>query len=107
MRWAWMSRCRHTGACIRGNQIAPRAWPAPTVGVVSSSGPWPRLARSVVRRFLGDRDVVHVALAHAGAGDAHELRPRAHLVDVVAAGVAHRRAQAAGELVHDGDDLPL
>ena len=29
---------------------------------------------AVVRRFLGDLHVVHVALAHAGAGDAHELR---------------------------------
>jgi hypothetical protein len=25
--------------------------------------------RAVVRRFLGDLHVVHVALAHAGAGD--------------------------------------
>src|SRR3546814_6559380 len=43
---------------------------------------------------------MHVALALAGTGDLHELRPRAHVLDGGAADVAHRRAQAAGELVH-------
>ena len=46
-------------------------------------------------------------LAHARRGDAHELRPRAQLANVLAAGVAHRGAQAAGELVQDGDDAAL
>src|ERR1700749_2284960 len=35
----------------------------------------------IVRRFLGDGHVMDVALAHAGAGDAHELRPGAHDLD--------------------------
>src|SRR3546814_18210528 len=43
---------------------------------------------------------MHVALALAGTGDLHELRPRAHVLDGGEADVAHRRAQAAGELVH-------
>src|SRR4030095_2037658 len=33
-----------------------------------------RLFYAVVRRFLRDRDVVHVALAEAGVGDADDLR---------------------------------
>src|SRR5688572_17242092 len=48
----------------------------------------------VVRRFLGDLHVVYVALAHAGAGDADELRVRAHGGDVLGAGVTHGSAQA-------------
>src|SRR5690606_8875527 len=55
----------------------------------------------VVRRLLGDGHVVDVGLALAGAGDAHELRPGAHLLHRGAAHVAHRRAQAAGQLVDD------
>src|SRR3546814_6253802 len=42
---------------------------------------------------------MHVALALAGTGDLHELRPRAHVLHGGTADVAHRRAQAAGELV--------
>src|SRR6266545_3776038 len=53
----------------------------------------------VVRGFLGDDDVVHVALAQAGGADAHEAGARAQLVDVAAADVAHAGAQAADELV--------
>src|SRR4051794_34717944 len=61
----------------------------------------------VVWRFLGDLHVVHVALAHSGARDAHELGTRAHLGDALAARVAHRGAQAAGELVQDRDQAAL
>src|SRR5262245_52204396 len=82
MRWAWMSGGR-SGTSGR------------------------RSADAVIGRFLGDRDVVHVALAHASARDPHELRPRAHLLDVIAAGVAHRRPQPAGELVQDRNDAAL
>src|SRR3546814_18162516 len=60
----------------------------------------PASAGAVVRRFLRDLHVMHVALALAGTGDLHELRPRAHVLDGGAADVAHGRAQAAGELVH-------
>src|SRR3546814_9251397 len=57
-------------------------------------------ARAIVRRFLRDLHVMHVALALAGTGDLPELRPRAHVLDGGTADVAHGRAQAAGELVH-------
>src|SRR5688572_25840617 len=53
----------------------------------------------VVRRFLRDDDVVHVALAEPGRRDPHELRLRLQLGDVRAPGVAHAGAQAAEELV--------
>src|SRR5262245_8494562 len=66
-----------------------------------------RSADAVIGRFLGDRYVVHVALAHTRIRDAHELRPRPHLFDVVAAGVTHRCAQTSCELVEDRDDAAL
>src|SRR5690606_34099582 len=56
-------------------------------------------AGPVVRRFLGDLHVVDVALALARAGDLHELRPGAHLLDGGTADVAHGGAQAADQLV--------
>src|SRR5579875_3113507 len=62
---------------------------------------------AVIRRFLRDRHIVHVALAHSRARDAHERRPRAHRLDVLAPGVAHRRAQAARKLLQDRTTLPL
>src|SRR3546814_2054661 len=40
----------------------------------------PASAGAVVRRFLRDLHVMHVALALAGTGDLHELRPRAHVL---------------------------
>src|SRR5690606_30442245 len=66
--------------------------------------PAPASTDLVVRRLLGDGHVVHVALALAGAGDHHELRLAAHLLDGAAADVAHGGAQAAGELVDDAAD---
>src|SRR6478672_2780836 len=60
---------------------------------------WMASGRAVVRRFLGDLHVVHVALALAGAGHLHEGRLRAHFLDGGATDIAHRRAQATGELV--------
>ena len=55
--------------------------------------------RPVVGRFLGYRDVVHVAFLDTGAGHAHELRLDAHLVDAGATRVAHGCADATDELV--------
>src|SRR5688500_16078162 len=89
-REEWMSVCGVETALIAGWLIA----------ILSSR-------HSVVRRFLGDLHVVHVALAHAGAGHAHELRARAHLGDALAARIAHRGAQAARELVQDRDEAAL
>src|SRR5262245_31098924 len=62
---------------------------------------------AVIGRLLGDRDIVHVALAHARAGDAPERGPRTHLLDVVAARVAHRGTQATGELIENRDEAAL
>src|SRR6187455_213262 len=66
-----------------------------------------RSADTVIRCFLRDGDVVHVAFAHTGVRDADEARTRAHLVDVAAARVTHRGTQSAGELVQDRDDAAL
>src|ERR1700704_3671454 len=52
----------------------------------------------VVRRFDGHRDVVRMALFETRRGDLHELR-LLQMLDGRRTGVAHRRAQAAGELV--------
>src|SRR5690554_4635395 len=49
----------------------------------------------VVRRLLGDLHVVHVALARAGVGDAHELGPGAHVLDGGATDVTHGGVQPA------------
>src|SRR6266508_2686881 len=63
--------------------------------------------RPVVRRFLLDDDVVHVALAQAGGGDPHEARLLAELLDRLASEVAHAAAEPAGELVERHLDGPL
>src|SRR5882757_11422274 len=61
----------------------------------------------VVRALARDGDVVDVAFAQARAGDAHELRLLMELGQVPRADVSHRRAQAAGELMHDVADWAL
>src|SRR5476651_1042974 len=61
----------------------------------------------VVRRLAGDRDVVDVALAQAGRGDADEAAVALHLSDGAAAGIAHRGAQTADQLVDDVADRAL
>src|SRR5262245_50678544 len=55
---------------------------------------------TIVRRLFGDDDVVDVRLAQSRLGDADELGARAHVVDVLRPGVAHRRLEAADQLVH-------
>src|SRR6516165_10496193 len=61
----------------------------------------------IVRALAGDGHVVHVALAHAGAGDAHELGLVVQLGERARADIAHGHAQAAGELVQHGRDRAL
>src|ERR1700733_11748761 len=61
----------------------------------------------VVRRLAGDRDVVDVAFAEAGAGDADELAVLLHLGDGAVAGVAHRGFEAADQLMDDVADRAL
>ena len=58
------------------------------------------LLRSVVRRFLRDRHVVHVALAEAGLRDLDEPRFLLQRGNVGAAAIAHAGAQPADELVN-------
>src|ERR1700712_329794 len=67
----------------------------------------PRSFHPVVRGFLGDLDVVDMALAHAGRRDLDELRFLVHIGDVRAAAVVHRGAQAAGHLEDHRDDRAL
>src|ERR1700681_4519151 len=57
--------------------------------------------RRIVRALAGNGDVVDVAFAGAGAGDAHELRLLAQLLEVAGADVAHGGAEPTGELVQD------
>src|SRR5579884_1743794 len=54
---------------------------------------------AVIRRFLCDDDVVRVAFAQAGAGNAHEARVLLHLGDGGRSGIAHGLAQAADKLI--------
>src|SRR5699024_328666 len=101
--WPPQSRIRIFSACMsRG-----------CVSVAGTAAPWQgaRAARlsvdAVVRCFLDDLHVMHVGFLHAGSGNLHESRPRAHLLDVVAASVAQGGAQAADQLMHDGAQRPL
>src|SRR5690606_18400754 len=65
------------------------------------------LIDTVVGRFLGDLDVVHVRLADAGRGDLHEFGTRAQFVYGGAADVAHRGAQPAHQLMDHRHDRTL
>src|SRR5579871_744881 len=80
-------------AAIPGMRGLPPLRPEHTVSV---------LLDVVVGSLAGDDDIVHVALAQAGAGDAHELRPLLKILDTSAAEVTHARLQATYELVHHG-----
>jgi hypothetical protein len=57
----------------------------------------------IVRALASDGDVVDVALAKSGAGDAHEARLLLELRDRLRPDIAHGGAQASGELelMHD------
>src|SRR5205085_1786997 len=82
------------------NRIGPRGGSAGIVhlrlGTPCTYRKWCRfshqltnLFRSVVRRFLGDRHVVDVALAHAGRRDPNQLRLALQRLDVLRAAVTH------------------
>src|ERR1039458_3759084 len=94
--WAPKSRIRMRCAGISGLGAAPSL-----AATTSRSGD------PVIRRLLRDRHIMHVALAHAGGGDAYEPRSGTHLLDTIAAGVSHRRAQAAGQLIQDRNSTRL
>src|SRR5690606_9206165 len=61
----------------------------------------------VVRRLFRNLHVMHVRFGHAGASDAHKLRPRTHLVDSGATGITHGGAQAAHKLMDDSRQRAL
>ena len=56
---------------------------------------------TVIRRFTGNLDIVHVGFGETCVGDFDELAILAHGCDVTVSGVAHRRSEAAHELVQD------
>src|SRR4029077_7619911 len=70
MRCEWMSACGAPPAAA-----AAGAWGISAACGTLATGS----GQAVVGGFLGDADVVHVALADAGGGDAHEHRARAHI----------------------------
>src|SRR5262245_23146087 len=83
---------------------SPRS-PRSSSGWRSSRAAWAdALFRAVVRRFLRDRDVVHVALAEARGRNPNELRLVLKLRDRRAAAIAHAGAEAADELMDHGGD---
>src|SRR5215203_4502543 len=93
-------------------------WPAPSartrlyrVHADWSATPAPRGMRPklpvVVRRLARDGDVVGMRLAEPAAGDAHEARVGAQLLDGAAAAVAHPGAEPAHELVDGVGDGTL
>src|ERR1700734_1743996 len=105
------SRTRRAISCV---YCAPKsmirircAWISAGGATGSSAATDSSSGRAVIGRLLRDRHVMHVALAHAGVGDAHEPRSGSHFLDVVAAGIAHGGTQSAGELVQDRDQAAL
>src|SRR6059058_3984539 len=61
----------------------------------------------IIRAFAGDGDVVDVAFAQAGSGDAYELRLVMEFGEVFRPDISHRRPEATGELMHDVGDRTL
>src|SRR5581483_10734950 len=59
------------------------------------------LLHPVVRSFLGDDDVVDVALAQAGGRDPQETRVALQFANVVRAAVAHTGTQAPNQLIDE------
>src|SRR5207253_7750497 len=66
-----------------------------------------QLFHAVVRRFLRNLHVVHVALARAGRRDANQLRLPLQLANGRAAAVAHAGAETADELMNHRGDAPF
>src|ERR1700676_486337 len=91
--------------CERSEAISFRLGPLRQEIAASPSGllamTWSSHILPVIRRFAGDRDVVDMAFAQTGAGDAHELAVLLHLSAGAVAGIAHRGCEAADQLVDD------
>ena len=65
-----------------------------------------RILDRVIRRFLGDRNIMRVALGHAGGGDAAEPGIPPEAVDVLGPAVAHAGPEAADELINEVGQRP-
>ena len=70
----------------------------PCRGCGARSPALPPLSLPIVRRFLRDEHVMHMAFAHAGVADFHELRALAQFGEVGGAEVSHAGLEAADEL---------
>ena len=66
----------------------PKEWVIPSARSFSDFQP-------IIRGFIGDLNVVHVAFTQACVGDADEAAVGLHVGDGGAAGVAHGGAEAA------------
>src|SRR5262249_16868778 len=112
-------RSRHDSATVHANDATALVQSADDAqGVAADSlmkspqllfpghGPPLHLA-AIVRCLPRYRDIVDVAFAPAGGGDALEAAVSLHVLDGPIAGVAHGRAQAADELVDDVADRAL
>ena len=98
------SEARLSAFALRRRDRGPYSSTATAIRERSRSAEAFALLGAVIRRFLGDRDVVHVRFAEAGGRDANQLGLALQLGDRRAAAVAHAGAQAADQLVdHRGD----
>src|SRR5215471_7775093 len=91
---------------IAGHQLCTSelgGWFSDGRSVFASAG---TLFGAIVGSFARDHDVVHVALAQAGAANADELRLFLQFPDRSAADVAHTALHAADKLVDDHADRP-
>ena len=94
------------GGALAGLEFPPFAQDAkdgaPTF--VFTTSRTPTLFDGIVRGLAGDHDVVDVALAEAGAADAHEPCFLQEFGNRAAAAVAHTRFQSAYHLMNDHCD---
>ena len=65
------------------------------------------LPNRVIRRFLGNRDIVNVRFRHASRGHAHKLRLGAHRAHRGAARITHRRAHPTHQLMNESEAKDL
>src|SRR4051794_16232305 len=119
MRWLTISE--YTRASRTRRAISWLYWPpksststgrssgaAAAAGAATGKGRISALsATPVIRCVLRDRDVVRVALADPGSGDADEPALRLERLDGRGAAVPHRLPEPADELVDDRGDRPL
>src|SRR4029077_7851638 len=83
------TRASRTRRAISCEYCPPRSTTSTGRGSGSGAAQWRTSAAPGIRCVLGDRDVVRVRLAQAGARDAHEACVLQHL-DGRSAAVAHR-----------------